>query len=48
MRLETLLANQRKEAAGDGPGAQDELLARLGTATNDELFAFVDRDLGVQ
>ncbi|MBO0656342.1 SDR family NAD(P)-dependent oxidoreductase [Streptomyces triculaminicus] len=48
MRLETLLANQRKEAAGDGPGAQEELLARLGTATNDELFAFVDRDLGVQ
>ncbi|MGB3441314.1 MAG: acyl carrier protein, partial [Actinophytocola sp.] len=41
MRLEALLARQRTTAVAA------DLFARLGTASNDELFDLVDRDLGV-
>ena len=40
VRLEALLAKQRRTVA-------DDLLVRLGAASNDELFNLVDRDLGV-
>ncbi|WP_066370951.1 type I polyketide synthase [Herbidospora mongoliensis] len=44
LRLEALLARQRTESAGaDG----DDLRERLSTATNEELFDLVDRDLGL-
>ncbi len=46
MRLEALLTKQRKESAGGEQGGTG-LLTRLGSATNDELFELVDRDLGV-
>ncbi|GLZ36479.1 type I polyketide synthase [Actinokineospora sp. NBRC 105648] len=42
VRLESLLAAQRPA------GAADDLLDRLGSATNDELFDLVDRDLGLK
>jgi A-type KR domain-containing polyene macrolide polyketide synthase len=41
LRLESLLAKQRKEDKTDG------LLAQLSSASSDELFELVDRDLGV-
>ncbi len=41
MRLEALLAKQRGQSG-------DDLLTRLGAASNDELFDLVDRDLGVK
>ncbi|WP_443612877.1 type I polyketide synthase [Actinokineospora globicatena] len=41
MRLESLLAAQR------GAGGGGDLLDRLGSATNDELFDLVEKDLGL-
>ncbi|WP_425454827.1 type I polyketide synthase [Actinokineospora cianjurensis] len=41
MRLESLLAAQR------GTGSGGDLLDRLGSATNDELFDLVEKDLGL-
>ncbi|WP_340563438.1 type I polyketide synthase [Streptomyces sp. GSL17-111] len=58
MRLESLLSRTRGTAAadpsadpaGDGEGAGESaaLADRLGNATNDELFALVERDLGLK
>ncbi len=47
MRLEALLTKQRKGTSGADQGRTGDLLTQLGSATNDELFDLVDRDLGV-
>ncbi|MFJ8650634.1 type I polyketide synthase [Streptomyces sp. NPDC093546] len=58
MRLESLLSRTRNasaaapsaDATGDGDGSVEAaaLADRLGNATNDELFALVERDLGLK
>ncbi|WP_067186862.1 type I polyketide synthase [Microtetraspora niveoalba] len=45
LRLEALLARQRTVGGAGATG--DELRERLSTATNEELFDLVDRDLGL-
>ncbi|WP_246574839.1 type I polyketide synthase [Streptomyces genisteinicus] len=58
MRLESLLSRTRGGATagpsagtapdGEGPAGPAALADRLGNATNDELFALVERDLGLK
>ncbi|MDF5759357.1 type I polyketide synthase [Spongiactinospora sp. TRM90649] len=50
MRLESLLAGLRDPAATGGETSEGDgdLLSRLSTASNDELFDLVDRDLGLK
>ncbi|HEU5469842.1 MAG TPA: SDR family NAD(P)-dependent oxidoreductase [Actinophytocola sp.] len=47
MRLESILAGQRR-ATGPGDGTAGDLRERLRSATDDELFDLVDRDLGIK